>query len=401
MKLRLLAVLAVFIHPLFAQGIAQQQGSPPVAVIPFQDVAGHIYIDAKSGKSADLSVVVDSGAPSFVMSQRFFERSRAVATGSLRMVPGYGESQPISIPITSSPFISLGGIAFKGLRSLVYPMDSFSSLVGHKTDAVIGSDLFSRYVVAVDYQARVLRIYDPTDYRAPSGECTVPLHVRGYPLVNARVLASDGKSVPATLALDTGSNVSVFTAAFSNSFPDLPSGGKTVQAPKRRIVSGITSFRAGRVRAIEVGRCTVHDPTIAFSQDTSGIGAGSRLFSGTMGTNILSDFTTIFDYRSGFVVFIRHAAASRPDEYDMTGLHVLASGPGFHTFTIDQVMPKSPAKRSGVTPGDQIESVNHVPASRLTMDDLYRLFRKPGLLHLRVRRGQKRVNVVLRLKPLV
>lgn len=80
---------------------------------------------------------------------------------------------------------------------------------------------------------------------------------------------------------------------------------------------------------------------------------------------------------------------------------MLSGGPGFHDFTIDQVMPKSPAERKGVRPGDRIQSVNRVSTSQLTVDDLDRLFRHAGSLHLKFNRDDKQIKVTLKLKPMI
>ena len=85
----------------------------------------------------------------------------------------------------------------------------------------------------------------------------------------------------------------------------------------------------------------------------------------------------------------------------MTGFHLIATGPGFHVFTVDQVMPTTPAEKQGIHVGDQIDSVDGTSSAELTLDDLDRIFRRSGTLHLKVRRDGKVLKATLKLKPLI
>jgi C-terminal processing protease CtpA/Prc len=167
------------------------------------------------------------------------------------------------------------------------------------------------------------------------------------------------------------------------------------------MLSGVTRFRAGRVRAINLGGCIVEKPIVAFSQDVGGIGAGSRQFYGTIGMSVLQHFTTVFDYQHHVVAFKRNGSGNGVPEYDMTGIHVLATGSSFHDFTVDYVLTNSPAARTDIRVGDRIESANHTPTSQLTLDDLAKLFARPGSLRLTVSRSGRQLRKKLKLKPMI
>lgn len=146
----------------------------------------------------------------------------------------------------------------------------------------------------------------------------------------------------------------------------------------------------------------VENPIAAFSQDVVGIGGGSvPEFSASVGMNVLQHFTTVFDYRHRLVTFTRNGGDNGIEEHDMTGIHVLATGSSFRDFTVDHILSESPAARSGIQVGDKIESANHRPASKLTLDDLDKLFRRRGSLRLTVSRNGKQLKKKLKLKPLI
>jgi hypothetical protein len=191
------------------------------------------------------------------------------------------------------------------------------------------------------------------------------------------------------------------TKFFGDAHPNLPLDRKTIDAAPRRMPSGISQFRAGRVRAINLGGCTVEKPIAAFSQDVGGMGAGSQGLSGYIGMNVMEHFTTVFDYRHGRVTFKRNRSGDGVPQYDMPGIHVLATGASFHDFTVDYVLSNSPAAHGGIQVGDRIDSANHIPASQLTVDDFDKLFRRRGSLRLTISRNGRQLTTKLKLGPMM
>jgi hypothetical protein len=350
--------------------------------------------------SPPLSILVDSGAPNLIVDRARSDQVGLRTFGDVPQ-PGFGSQDPTPALSSLVNRIDLGGLILENIPSYSVPLNFFEVLIGHKTDAILGSDLFSRYVVEVDYLGLLLRLYDPDSYSDSGEGCQLPLSLATYATVHGQIETTNGNLIDAVLNLDTGSNYSIITKLFGDSHPTLPLNGKTIEAPTRRLLSGTTKIRIGRVRTIRLGACVVDEPIVAWSEDVRGIGAGGGGFEGTIGTNIFQQFTTIFDYRRHIVTFKRNSNPGGPLEYDMSGIHVLASGPEFHDFTIDQVMPNSPAEKKGIRPGDKIESVNRAPASQLTVDDLEKLFRRRGCLRLKIRRDGKQLKAKLKLKALI
>jgi len=374
--------------------------SSPVAIVPFEMVLNHLYVQASVNNSPPLSVVVDSGT-----TEAALDRSRSIqlalpASGAV-LVPGFGNEKPTAGQKVVISRISLYGITLDNVVADSVPLDVYSQLLGHTTDAIIGSELFNKYVVEVDYPERVLRFYDPDNYVEPKEGCKLPLILDTYPMVHAQLIDSDEKPIDAVLAMDTGSSYVYITKLFGDAHPSLPLGNKTIDAAPRKMLSGVTRFRAGRVRAINLGGCIVEKPIVAFSQDVGGIGAGKRQFYGTIGMNVLQHFTTVFDYQHHLVALKKNGNGNEVPQYDMTGIHVLATGSSFHDFTVDYVLTNSPAARKDIRIGDRIESANHTPASKLTLDDLGKLFARAGSLRLTVSRNGRELKKKLKLKPMI
>jgi hypothetical protein len=354
-------------------GLAQATSPKPVAIVPFELVLNHVFVRASVNNSEPLSLVVDTGVLDTLIDASRSIQLRLPSSGDIS-VPGFGSQQPARGHNVAIRSISLNGVELDNISAHSAPLDLFSQLLGHTIDAVIGADLFNKYVVELDYSKRVLRLYDPASYTEPKEGCQLPLLLDtspGYPKIHAQLMGDDGESIDTMLILDTGANYLIITKSFGDDHPNLPSDRKTIDAAPRKVFSGITQFRAGRVRAVNLGGCIVENPIAVFSQDLTGLGAGSNNFSGMAGMNVLENFTTVFDYQHRLVTFTRNRSVTDTPQYDMTGIHVLASGAEFHDFTVDYVLRQSPGARKDIHVGDKIESVDHLPAAQLSQNDLF------------------------------
>jgi Aspartyl protease/PDZ domain len=400
--MKALTVILLFGIAALAQSVSPKAEPPTVvAVIPFELIADHLYVQATLNDSFLLSAMIDSGSPDSV-----FDNSLAIKLGlpssGTMLMPGFGNDT-----ITPGQKVEINSLSLYGARLNKVAADSvslgsFSQLIGHETDVVIGSsDLFTKYVVELNYAKRELRLYDPNTYIEPREGCQLPLLVDLYPVIRVQLVDSDEKLIDGAFILDTGSNYLLVTKLFGDAHPSLSLDGKTIEAAPRKFLSGLTPFRAGRIRAITLGDCVVEQPVAAFLQEGVSLGAAKQKFSGTIGINVLRNFTTIFDYRHRTVTFIRSNTTAVVPQYDMTGIHVLASDPSFHKFTVDFVLSESPAARCGIRVGDTIDSANHIPVSQLTVNDLYEMFKRQGSLRLTISRNGVRLKKKLKLKLLI
>lgn len=290
-----------------AQSVMKKSNASPLSVVPFREMSGHIYIKGAIRGFRDLSMVIDTGASGSMLSETIYGQLNLPLIGMVNLPPSYGGGVTNPMPTTSIPTIGLGGFEIQNLPFIVIPDNFIPTMPGVETDAIIGSELFKRYVVEIDYSNKVLRLYDPSSYRQPQTGCKLPLHLgpmpSPLPLVHARIIAEGGRAVDAVLFLDTGGQIPMLTNSFTTAHPELLKNVPTHLEEADGIGGGITRFRVGRVPAIQLGACAVRDPLVAFSQDTEGMGQGGSFFSGQIGLTVFRRFTTIFDYQGGFVIF--------------------------------------------------------------------------------------------------
>ncbi len=267
------------------------------ASIDIQLADGLIYLQARLNGSKPLWMMLDTGS-----SVTVFDESVSKALG-LRIHsegnaygPGQGSSQRLAF--ASHATLRFAGTELGNQTVATLPLDWFSRDVGRSTDGFLGSSIFGRFVVEIDYTNQVLRLYDPAAYSYSGSGQRLPLEFTwdNIPRVRAEVITPDGKSITGLFLVDTGSTTGLWlTKAFSDAHPELLSAEKMTEIASGVAVGGEIRFRVGRVPAIRLGGFVVEEPITKFSQNTSGLFAGSHL-AGIIGAQVLWRFTVIFDY---------------------------------------------------------------------------------------------------------
>jgi Aspartyl protease len=267
------------------------------ASIDIQLAGGLIYMQGSLNGSEPLWMMLDTGSSVTVFDESV-SRSLGLGLRGEGNAYGPGEGSPQKLAFASHARLRFAGAELGDQTVATLPLDWFSREVGRSTDGFLGSNLFRKFVVEIDYANQVLRLYDPAVYSYSGSGQRLPLEFTGdnIPRVRAEVITPDGKSITGVFLVDTGSMTGLWlTKAFSDAHPELLSAEKTTEAASGVAVGGEIRFRIGRVPAIRLGEFVVQEPITKFSQNTSGLFAGRHL-AGIIGAQVLWQFTVIFDY---------------------------------------------------------------------------------------------------------
>jgi C-terminal processing protease CtpA/Prc len=124
---------------------------------------------------------------------------------------------------------------------------------------------------------------------------------------------------------------------------------------------------------------------------------------GIIGNQLLNRFTLIIDYVQNRVFVQPNPYFKKKFEFDRSGLFVTASGAALSKFIVFDIGPLSPAAKAGIISGDEIKSVNGVPASFFKLQDLMSKFRgKVGKrINMIILRNGERIKTELKLEDLI
>jgi hypothetical protein len=263
-------------------------------------------------------------------------------------------------------------------ESYVIDLSGQPALLGRDVGGILGYSFLSRYVVDVDFDARVLTIYAPDQYQA-KGE-SIPFRlVKHTPYTHAKVAVAGRPPVDLEVLVDSGSQDAIDVDALGES-PD-----------RLEVIGGVglgQEFRTVLARAdsVQIGSFVLPHPFGA----TGGVGL--------IGNEILRRFHLAFDYAHEKIFLSPGQHFSDPFELDASGLD-LRWNSGFESLDVHDVGKDSPAWVAGMRPTDTIIAINGQMASAFTMEQVSQLLTEAGReIWLTVKRGTTTqvVKVLLR-----
>jgi hypothetical protein len=353
-----------------AQAVWRERVSEPVArgdngwvaTIPFADDGDPFFIAVRlsvAGKAGWW--LIDTGM-----------RHCAVASSqALRMGIVQGARLPIRLP---------SGVAIPCDSVSIQEMDSWTPDLRRPISGVLGGDVFSRFVVQIDYAAHALRLYDPDRYRYAGRGDTLALRFdAGHPKIMARITDWSRINVGRELYLSTASGDGVNDSLVL----------KSTTQPRYEITTSNESVHGsaieGTLARVEFGHSVLTD--VPSTADGPGI----------VGAAVWRQFTCVIDYRHRRMFIEPNEFFGAPfDRGPRSGLTLYAESYK-STPTVASVIPGSPADVIGIRAGDVIVELDGQPAVTLGVKRVeYLLNRFGNAYRLVLRRGGREIVAELR-----
>ena len=390
-----------FLSSSFAQNSTAQT---KVASIPIEvDGGNYVFIKASVNGSAPLTFILDSGAGSGLV--LYFKAAQTLGLKLQGKGKGGGAGEG-TFDTTSIKGVSLSfrGAEMGNQTFVVFPPTRSSSAFDRVVDGVIGSALFSRYVVEVDYQSRVVNLYEPKAYQYIGSGESIPIRIlSNLPFVRMTIPLAGRKPLEGNFIVDLGAGR--FTAILNTPLVEsnnlLTAAQKTIKEPGAEGVGGDVKLLVGRLPRLQLGSFGLTDPVVHFAQDRKGAFASSE-FSGVIGGELLRRFKVIFDYAHKRMILEPNARLVESFEYDMSGIRLHAEGEDFKTLRVQRVVENSPATEAGVREGDLISAIDGKPTAELSLSDIKHMFKQEGNEYLlEILRGDEKKQIKLKLRRLV
>lgn len=384
-------------RPALVKAVANQPEQRPALRLPFEFFREHVLIKMGINGAGSHVCLIDDGFNADVVTERaaleiglHFRR----VGGKTPNAAGVGEG------VGPETFVADGNVTFgtegspviKG-QAVVLEMGDMERRLGRPLDCILGSPLFERYVVEVDFAERIIRLYKPHDFRYGGDGHTVPLQLAAPPYVKAEILTRDGRRVKATVGLDLGSGDAFeFFPEFESEYRIVETAG--VQAPGSGVgLAGAFEDRILRLPSAEIAGFTVKRPLARFLETPTdpGIVKGND---GSVGNSVMRRFKLIFDYSRRQVIFEPNAFIDDAFTANLTGIAVEPVSYPPKGFEVFGVTAGSVAATAGLRANDRIVEANGQACSALTYEFLHDMFSEEGAwLTLKVARGSEMLEV--------
>lgn len=394
-------IALVLASPLaFTGAFASPSRSKPLAQFPFQLLANAVFIEAKLNGKGPFLFSLDTGSSNTVIASELVGEL-GIATGQTFASTGAGSDTNRAATIDRLEFELPGGIRSTVTDGAALSMSGLWPLLGKRFYGSIGFDVLHPYVVEIDYAARTVRLFDPATY-VPSAHF-LAAHMYGLydPQVDGAIEVPGQPPIPVRLTLDTGAGGTIVSSPLVDKYDLVRATGRVTKTLDKGVGGAEPTEVMARLSAIRIGQHVLHRPLVALSRDKMGSLANEAI-SVNMGGNILPRFTVVIDYPGKRVALIPNRHFPEPFRSDASGLLLSADSDDFHKFTVDSVIPGSPAAQAALQPGDVIFAADGKPAAAYALFELEDVLKSDGKqIRLSVRRGDATFDKELRLRSLL
>ena len=410
---RIIILVIISLFTCGPSGLAQNLGFKMVEgrkkiKIPFELHNNLIVISLLLNDVLPLKFILDTGVRTAILTEKDFADILNLAYTKKYRISGVGNKRTVTAYITNNISLELtGGIKGKGHAMLVLEEDllELKNYLGTDVHGILGYELFSRFIVKINYSTRMITLYEPKNFRPPRKYDVLPMQIEDTkPYIYATVVQDDGSEVKVKLMIDSGASQSLFLDVESNECLILPD--KKIHTYVGRGLGGPIKGYVARLDAMQLGSYKIEELIASYPEssnyyDSIKYTVGKR--NGTIGGEILTRFNVIFNFPEQKFYLKKNRFYKTEFTYNLSGLVVKAKGPHLNIYEISEVRENSAGAEVGIKPGDIIISVNGTSYKDLELNEVlgYLNLKPNKKISLEIKRGDQLLIKRFRLRSLL
>ncbi|GAB4401373.1 MAG: hypothetical protein OHK0053_23970 [Microscillaceae bacterium] len=345
--------------------------------IPFELYNNLIVVPVRINELDTLNFVLDTGVGYTLITDPGVRQSLGLTCYRQVKVAGAGTEQELLGCVTNVRQIELEGIRAFNHNLIILEEDvlNLSRYAGIKIHGLLGFDIFSRFVVRINYVSQRVIFYHPENYQHRGRGEKIPIqieHMKPYVVAEAELAAGHTQ---VKLVLDTGAGHSLSLD---------PGAHPNIQIPKIFVSSnlgmtlnGSVKGAIGRIHRFKLGSFEMEKVITAFP-DSNSLNLIRQITErqGNVGCGVLRRFHLTFNYPQETLILKPNRLFKTPFEFNTSGIDLVADPPRYKTFRVGAIRTHSPAEEAGLRPGDVIVAIDQHVASQLRITQAYHLLNK-------------------------
>jgi Aspartyl protease/PDZ domain len=367
--------------------------------IPIEITNNLIVVPVMLNGKLPLKFILDTGVRTTILTEKAFSDFLQLTYAKKYSIAGVGGSKMIDAYVANNVTIDIPGVHGEGHAILVLDRDylELRNYLGTEVHGILGYELFSRFIVEIDYLGKTLTLMTPERFKPRRRLESVHITIEDTkPYFLGSVMLSDSTSILAKLLIDTGASHGLLL---------VPESDYRIKSPEKhfdsiigRGLGGSITGQIGRVTDFQLGKYEMHHPIANFPDPnsyTDTLKSNHGVFrNGSIGGEILSRFTVTFDFSKEKVYLRKNANYHKEFHCNLSGLTLRAEGENLRTFEVTDVRTNSSGYKADIQKGDVIEEINGEPATVFTLNETSNLLNsRPGRkIILDIRRGGKKIR---------
>lgn len=376
--------------------------------IPFEYINNFIILNITFNNTLPLKFIYDTGAEHTILSKRQvsdlmhirYDREFRVKGSDLKTELIAYLARNIKMQMTGQEIFAPS----EDILVLKEDYFRFEEYAGVAVHGILAGRIFSRYLVKINYQRKVLSLYERGAYKmVKEGFEPLPVEVfRNKLYLKTKARLRSDTTAQVKMLLDTGAGMPIML--FTNTNPLIHPSANAIPTNIGMGLGGYLEGFVGRTPALEFGPFEQKNILTYFqSVDTTQDGNYLNGRDGLIGNNLLNRFHLVIDYQNATLWLKPNKKYQKEFVYDRSGISIIASGIHLNYFSVLNVLPGSPADEAGIHAGDRILRIGWISANFQTLADLQaQLQKKPGKkVKIRIKRDGKVMNKKIILRDLI
>ncbi len=377
--------------------------------LSFKEESNLIILPIMINGNGPFNFILDTGSESGMI----FEKSilKDYNLDEARRIPIYSDDgiKITDLLVANSLEIQMPGIQAINQSMLVLQNNDLDvrNILGVDAHGVLGSELFNRFVVEIDYANEKIRFYEPSTFTSTKRFKKLDIEVKNFrPYINTTIKQKGQKKLDLTLLIDTGASSALFLDQEKHESIKLPE--TNLNHTLGSSLTGVLEGKLARVKKIKIGKYKFKNVLTSFPENwqiqkvvKDQDGAITRY--GTLGSDILSRFTVIYDYMSKSIYLKKNGEFKEGFKFNRAGFTFRAAGKALNQYYVSTIIPNSPAEEIDLQVNDEIISIAGKPVFFYSFSELNGLLRESqgNILTLIIRRKGELLRKELRLKKLI
>jgi len=366
-------IIVISISDCFAQvlGFALTGGKKKVK-IPIEIHNNLIVIPVVLNGALPLKFILDTGVRTAILTQKSFTDILNVSYSRKYVISGPGGRKLVDAYVANNISLDLPGIHGRGHALLVLEEDylELRNYLGTDVHGILGYELFSRFIIQIDYEKKMLTIMLPEKFKGEKKYQTIPIRVEDTkPYITTPVGLNGTTQLTGKLLVDSGASHGLLLEPTSDERIRPPAA--YISSAIGRGLGGEIIGKVGRIESLTLGNYRLENVIARFPDANSyfdSLKLGNTSRNGAIGGEVLSRFTVIFNFPKEEMYLKKNSSFKRGFHYNLSGLTMKAIGSTLDVFEITDVQSKSVSDEAGIMEGDIVVSINGISTRTLDLN---------------------------------